>query len=99
MHHPDKNPDDKEQAHAKFQEVSAAYKRITCPDEEDEEEEDGVDGFGVSEEEMFAMFNAMMFGGLFGGMPRGGGPFGGMGSGHIFMHPGMLIDSCNVVYV
>ena len=60
--HPDKNQDDPN-AKNKFQEVSAAYKRITDPKsaihDADSDDEDEEVGFDMSEEEMFGMFDDM----------------------------------------
>ena len=72
--HPDKNPNDPE-AGKRFLQISEAYKRIVDPDSFKDEDEDE----DMNEEEMAAMFNAMlfeMFGG--GGMVFSGGESNGM---------------------
>ena len=57
--HPDKNKGS-EESKRKFQQISEAYKCLTDPKYMDENM-DGMDGFSMDEEELFAMFN-MMFG-------------------------------------
>ena len=70
--HPDKNPNDPE-AGKRFLQISEAYKRIVDPDSFKDEDEEG----DMSEEEMAAMFNAMLFE-MFGG---GGMGFNGESNG------------------
>ena len=103
--HPDKNPDNKEEANRQFLRISEAYKRLTDPNSfKDEDDEEGE---MPSEEEMSAMFNMMfmemmggMMGNMFGGGGRGrGGPtvvfdeelLSAMGMGMSGMH--MMADS------
>ena len=67
--HPDKNKDDPTATH-KFQEVSAAYKKLTTKRGTFEQDSDASDddegaGFDMSESEMFGMFDTM-FGDLMG---------------------------------
>ena len=78
--HPDKNPDNRDEANKQFLRISEAYKRITDPDSF--KDEDGDDGDMPSEEEMAAMFN-MMFADMMGsmGMGMGMGMPGGKGKG------------------
>ena len=75
--HPDKNKGS-EESKQKFQQISEAYKCLTDPKYFDENM-DGMEGFSMDEEELFAMFN-MMFGfdNMFDG-GRGGGIGGGGG--------------------
>jgi hypothetical protein len=71
--HPDKNKGS-EESKVKFQRISEAYKCLTDPKYMDESM-DGMEGFSMDEEELFAMFN-MMFGFedmMFGGNNGGGG--------------------------
>ncbi|GMH66409.1 hypothetical protein TrRE_jg11563, partial [Triparma retinervis] len=60
-YHPDKNKE--EGAKERFQEVSAAYKRLTekrsILDDDSDSEGEGGEGFNMSEEEMFGMFDDM----------------------------------------
>ena len=70
--HPDKNPNDPE-AGKRFLQISEAYKRIVDPDSFKDEDEEG----DMNEEEMAAMFNAMLFE-MFGG---GGMDFNGESNG------------------
>ncbi|OQR95885.1 hypothetical protein THRCLA_07492 [Thraustotheca clavata] len=61
-YHPDKNPN--EDTTAMFQSISAAYKRISDPKSNQEDESfSGFDGMDFPMEEMFQMFE-MMFGGF-----------------------------------
>ncbi len=68
-HHPDKNPNDREEANKQFLRISEAYKRITEPESFKDEDDEGE---MASEEEMNAMFN-MMMAEMFGGMGGMGG--------------------------
>ena len=73
--HPDKNKGS-EESKVKFQQISEAYKCLTDPKYMDESM-DGMEGFSMDEEELFAMFN-MMFG--FEDMMFDGNNDGGSGS-------------------
>lgn len=69
QNHPDKNG--APEAKAKFQQISAAFKRITDPDDEDDDE--GGDGYtGVSEEEVRFAFHVVLRGVGLGLLGRGG---------------------------
>ena len=70
-HHPDKNPDNREEANKQFLQISEAYKRITEPDSFKDDED--IDMEGMDEESMSAMFN-MMFSEMMGGVFSGGIP-------------------------
>ena len=87
--HPDKNPDDRENANKQFLRISEAYKRITEP-ESFKDEGDGEEPSAEEMEQMFNMMFASMMGGLGrkGGGPTGGGPFGRGGGVEMFMGPG-----------
>ncbi|KAL0040043.1 hypothetical protein WJX79_003871 [Trebouxia sp. C0005] len=91
--HPDKNPDNPEEAKSRFQEVYAAHQKVTQPDSESEEDEFTMDD---DMGEAFAFFMHMMHtkmdmaGGRGGGMGRGmgGGMRGGPGEGFGFTFVG-----------
>lgn len=91
-HHPDRNPDNKEEATAKFQEVGKAFATLSDPEKRKRYDQFGVidgesDGNGGMPSGMnpFDMFQNIFGGGGMGGMggmPGGfGGMFGGMGQG------------------
>ena len=87
-HHPDRNPDNKEEANKIFQKINRAYKVLSNPDARR-----NYDQFGVIEGENDMGANGM------GGMPQGMNPFdmfanffnggGGMPSGFPSMDPNM----------
>ena len=74
-HHPDKNPNNKEEATKKFQEISEAYSILSDPEKRQKYNQIGMDfvkndsGGGFDPSDIFSQF--------FGG---GGSPFGGGGS-------------------
>ena len=85
-HHPDRNPDTKEESTAKFQEIGNAFKILGDPEKRKRYDQfgviDGEDGGGgggmPGGMNPFDIFQNMFGGG--GGMPGGmGGMFGGMG--------------------
>lgn len=85
--HPDKNPDNKVVAEAKFKEISEAYGILSDPNKRSQYDQFGVcdgDGPDFSQgfpdlSEMFGGMGGFPFGGM-GGFPFGpGGAFGGMG--------------------
>ena len=55
--HPDKNPDNEEEAKVKFQKIGAAYHRLTKDEDSDEEDE----GFGASPFDEDDELAAMLF--------------------------------------
>lgn len=74
--HPDKNPDNKEEATTKFQEISEAYSILSDPEKRSMYDQIGMDflknqdgGPGMDASDIFSQF----FGG---NSPFGGGPFG-----------------------
>lgn len=78
--HPDKNPNNKEEANKKFQEISEAFDILSDSSKRSTYDSLGMqgvndDGPGINPEDIFSQF----FGGgsPFGGGPFGGGPFGG----------------------
>lgn len=98
--HPDKRPEEeREEATLRFQEISAAYQRLTQPEESDDEDE----GYGMdAEETMAAFFSFFEFmqqafeersfgersrprGGQSRPQGRGGGRGNGRGGGGIFV--------------
>jgi len=85
--HPDKNPDNKEKAEAKFKEISEAYGILSDENKRSQYDQFGVcDGDGPDFSQGFPDLSEMFgqgfpfgnMGGAFGGM-GGGFPFGGMG--------------------
>lgn len=70
VHHPDKNPNDKENAEKKFKEISEAYGVLS-----DEEKRQNYDKFGLCEGEQPDPFD-MFKNGFPGGFPGGFNPFG-----------------------
>ena len=88
--HPDKNPNNREEAEIKFKEISEAYGVLSDPDKRQKYDQYGLcDGeapdFAQGFPDLSEMFGAMggmggMGGFPFGGMGGMGHPFGGMGS-------------------
>ncbi len=73
--HPDRNPNNKDEATKKFQEISEAYNVL-----KDKQQREMYDMSGSTENAPNFDPNEMfehLFGGAFGGGPFGGGPFGG----------------------
>jgi len=92
IHHPDKNPDDRENAEKMFKDISEAYtilsndkKRNMYDNGMDPNGEDHMGGGGVDPNIIFSQFFGGGMGGFnFGGMGGGdedGSPFGGFGGG------------------
>ena len=77
--HPDKNPDNKEEAEAKFKEITEAYGMLSDPQKRKQYDQFGVcDGEAPDFSQGFPDLSEMFGGGFpFGGM--GGFPFGNMG--------------------
>jgi DnaJ-class molecular chaperone len=79
--HPDKNPDNKEEAEKKFKEISEAYGVLSDPEKKQRYDQFGKEGLGegpsINPEDLFS--HIFRTGGPFGGgHPFGGGfPFGG----------------------
>ena len=78
--HPDKNPDNKEEAEEKFKEISEAYSVLSDPQKKREYDTGGMsfEGFDFDDFDPFAMFESF-FGGGFGNNKKKGkknDPFG-----------------------
>lgn len=84
--HPDKNPNNKEEAEAKFKEISGANDVLSDPEKRAKYDQFGIcDGEGPQFEDGFPDLSEVL-GGMFGGMGGMGGGFPGMFAGGI---PGM----------
>lgn len=80
--HPDKNPDNKEQATKKFQEISEAYSVLSDDEKRKQYDQFGKEGMeqmnsgpDIDPNDLFSQFFGE--GNPFGGNPFGGNPFGG----------------------
>lgn len=100
-HHPDKNPENKQEAEDKFKKISEAYSTLSDPEKRKAYDQFGKDGLqnsgngpgfagsaGRMSSEQAEMIFRTIFGGLSGGMPAGmpGGSQGG--SQFVFMSSG-----------
>mmetsp|Transcript_872 Transcript_872/g.2019 ORF Transcript_872/g.2019 Transcript_872/m.2019 type:complete len:316 (-) Transcript_872:1179-2126(-) len=98
-HHPDKNPNNREEAEAMFKEIAEAYDILNDPERRqiyDSFGEEGLNGemgpendgtafASVDPHQLFAQFfQGFGAGGTFGGQFRGGDPFGEFLGGNVF---------------